>query len=484
MVSPVIGIEIHAQLKTTTKLFCGCLTQFGDPPNTHVCPVCTGSPGALPVLNKQAVRYAIMAGLALNGRIQPVSVFARKNYFYPDLPKGYQISQYDRPIVLGGWVDIPSDGGLKRIGITRIHIEEDAGKLLHQGSDTIAGSSHSIVDLNRASTPLIEIVTEPDIRSASEARWVVERIRETLVHLGICDGNMEEGSLRADINVSIREDDTAPFGTRCEIKNVNSFRSIERAIHIEMSRQAALLAKGEAVIQQTRQYDEATQTTRTLRDKEESHDYRYFPDPDLTPLVIESSWIEAIKTALPEQAAHRRVRYKAVGLSDFETDVLLADPQACRYLDTVADAGIPHPIAAKWIVGDLNAHIKDRGHTFANSAVPPAYLVELLTAIMQGTLSGKLGKSVLSACFETGESPQQIIAKTGQTQVSDEGELSSMVGQICAQHPDVVAKVKAGKGGAIQFLMGQVMKETKGRANPDMVKGLLEAHLNTLNTPI
>lgn len=478
MVSPVIGIEIHAQLKTITKLFCGCLTQFGDTPNTHVCPVCTGAPGALPVLNKQAVVYAIMAGLALNGRIQPISVFARKNYFYPDLPKGYQISQYDRPIVLGGWIDIPVQDGVKRIGITRIHIEEDAGKLLHQGSDTITGSSHSIVDLNRASTPLIEIVTEPDIRSAIEARWVVERIRETLVHLGICDGNMEEGSLRADINVSIRDSDTSPFGTRCEIKNVNSFRSIERAIQIEISRQEALLAKGEAIIQQTRHYDEASQTTRALRDKEESHDYRYFPDPDLCPLVLDSHWIDTIKTGLPEQAPHRRDRYKQAGLSDFEIDVLLADPTACHYLDAVAEMGIPHPIAAKWIVGDLNAQLKNSGHTFASSPVTPAHLAELLTAIISGTLSGKLGKSVLSTCFETGESPQQLIAKTGQTQVSDEATLAPLVHRICGQHPDVVAKVKAGKNGAIQFLMGQIMKETKGRANPDMVKGLLDAHLH------
>jgi len=477
MRKPVIGIEIHAQLNTKTKLFCACSTQFGAPPNTHICPVCLGLPGALPVLNQQAVTHAMMAGMALNTTIQAVSVFARKNYFYPDLPKGYQISQYDQPICLAGWVDIPTESGTKRIGITRIHIEEDAGKLLHQGADTIAGSTHSIVDLNRASTPLIEIVTEPDIRSATEARQVVETIREHLIHLGICDGNMEEGSLRADINISLRESDTSPFGTRCEIKNVNSFRSIERAIQIEMTRQNALLDRGETVIQQTRQYDEATQTTRPLRDKEESHDYRYFPEPDLTPLVISSEWMARVRDALPELPAHRRNRYHQAGLSPFEIDVIVADPHACTYLDAVEQAGATYPVAAKWVVGDLMAWLKQENRGYDTCPLTPSSLAELLACVADGTLSGKLAKGVLETCLSTGETPRTVIQKTGSTQVSDEGELTTIIDQILDANPDVVEKIKAGKGGATQFLVGQVMKETKGRANPDVVRRVLSGRL-------
>lgn len=477
MRKPVIGIEIHAQLNTRSKLFCACSTQFGSTPNTHVCPVCLGLPGALPVLNQQAVTYAMMAGMALHTHIQLVSVFARKNYFYPDLPKGYQISQYDQPICLNGWVDIPTESGMKRIGITRIHIEEDAGKLLHQGSDTIAGSTHSIVDLNRASTPLIEIVTEPDIRSASEARQVVETIREHLIHLGICDGNMEEGSLRADINISLRDSDSAPFGTRCEIKNVNSFRSIERAVQIEMTRQNTILDRGDRVIQQTRQYDEASQTTRSLRDKEESHDYRYFPDPDLTPLVISEDWLARVQAALPELPTHRRNRYQEAGLSPFEIDVVIADPHACRYLDAVNEAGASYPVAAKWVVGDLMAWLNQHQRGYKTCPLPPLHLAELLGCVSDGTLSGKLAKGVLETCLNTGESPRQVIQKTGSTQVSDEGELTALIDQIMSANPDVVDKIKAGKGGATQFLVGQVMKETKGRANPDVVKRVLSDRL-------
>lgn len=470
---PVIGIEVHAQLKTNTKLFCGCSIQFGDRPNSNVCPVCLGMPGALPVLNRRAVEYAVMAGLALDCDVRHTSVFSRKNYFYPDLPKGYQISQYDQPICLGGHLDIVIDGVTKRIGITRIHMEEDAGKLVHQGADTIAGATHSHVDLNRACTPLIEIVSEPDIRSAQEARLYVEALRQRLVYLGICDGNMEEGSLRADINVSIRPEGTLPFGTRTETKNVNSFRSIERAIHSEIARQTQLITAGERVVQQTRQYDESTQTTRVLRDKEDSHDYRYFPEPDLYPLVLTEEWITSIREALPELPAAKAKRYRGAGLSDFEIDVVLSEPEISVYLDRCVTAGAVPKDAAKWVVGDLNSLLKELKQSFAQSKVTPEGLAQLLGMIQSGKLSGKMAKEVLEKCGSTGQSPEAIVAASGATQISDTNELVGVVDRILDANLDVVEKVKNGKANSADFLMGQVMRETKGRAKPDLVRSLI-----------
>ena len=469
----VIGIEVHAQLKTNSKLFCGCSTQFGDRPNTNVCPVCLGMPGALPVLNRRAVEYAIMAGLALDCDVRHTAVFSRKNYFYPDLPKGYQISQYDQPICLGGHLDIRVDGVKKRIGITRIHMEEDAGKLIHQGSDTIAGATHSHVDLNRACTPLIEIVSEPDIRTAQEARLYVEALRQRLVYLGICDGNMDEGSLRADINVSLRPVGTEPFGTRTETKNVNSFRSIERAIHSEIARQTQLLTAGERIVQQTRQYDEATQTTRVLRDKEESHDYRYFPEPDLYPLVLTTQWIDTIRAMLPELPEAKARRYRDAGLSEFEIDVVLTEPETSQYLDQCIEAGAVPKDAAKWVVGDLNSVLKETKQSFKESKITPAGLVQLLGLIQSGKLSGKMAKEVLEKSVQTGQLPDAVVAASGATQISDTGELVAVVDRILDANLDVVEKVKSGKTNSADFLMGQVMKETQGRAKPELVRRLI-----------
>ncbi|NBV83775.1 Asp-tRNA(Asn)/Glu-tRNA(Gln) amidotransferase subunit GatB [bacterium] len=470
---PVIGIEVHAQLKTNTKLFCGCSIQFGDKPNTNVCPVCLGMPGALPVLNRQAVEYAVMAGVALDCDVRPTSVFSRKNYFYPDLPKGYQISQYDQPICLNGFLDIVVDGVTKRIGITRIHMEEDAGKLVHQGSDTIAGATHSHVDLNRACTPLIEIVSEPDIRTAQEARLYVEALRQRLVYLGICDGNMEEGSLRADINLSLRPVGATSFGTRTETKNVNSFRSIERAIQSEIARQTQLLVAGERVVQQTRQYDESTQSTRVLRDKEDSHDYRYFPEPDLYPLVLSLDWIQSIRDTLPELPHAKAARYRGAGLSDFECDVILSEPETSRYFESCVSTGADAKAAAKWIVGDLNSQLKELKQSFAESKLDPAGLVQLLGLIDSGKISGKMAKDVVAQCVKTGHAPEAIVAASGATQISDTSELTAVVDRILDANPDVVEKVKGGKANSADFLMGQVMRETKGRAKPDLVRSLI-----------
>ncbi|NDC83349.1 Asp-tRNA(Asn)/Glu-tRNA(Gln) amidotransferase subunit GatB [bacterium] len=473
MYEVVIGIEVHAQLTTNTKLFCGCSTQFGDLPNTNVCPVCLGMPGALPVLNKRAVEYSVMAGVALDCTINRTSVFSRKNYFYPDLPKGYQISQYDQPLCLGGGLDITVDGRSKRIGITRIHMEEDAGKLLHQGADTISGSTHSHVDLNRACTPLIEIVSEPDIRSAAEARAYVETLRQRLLYLGICDGNMDEGSLRADINISLRPTGSDQFGTRTEIKNVNSFRSIERAIHSEVARQTALLQAGTPVVQQTRQYDDATQSTRPLRDKEDSHDYRYFPEPDLYPLTISDEWITHIRSQLPELAEQKAARYGELGLSQFEIDVLLSDPSVSRYFESVTALGGRPKDSAKWIVGDINAAFKETKQSFDDTRFSPDRLVELLALIESGKISGKMAKDILVECITSGKSPAESVAASGASQISDTSELTQIVDKILDQNLDVVEKVKGGKSNSADFLMGQIMRETKGRAKPDLVKSLI-----------
>ena len=468
----VIGIEVHAQLRTNTKLFCGCPNQFGTGPNSHVCPVCLGLPGALPVLNKQAVIFAVTAGLGLNCNIRETSVFSRKNYFYPDLPKGYQISQYDLPICEGGYLDIGVEGRTKRIGITRIHMEEDAGKLVHQGAEAISGSTGSLVDLNRACTPLIEIVSEPDIRSAQEARVYVENLRRILMFLGVCDGNMEEGSLRADANVSIRPVGTEKFGTRTEIKNVNSFRSLERAIESEVARQTALILAGGTVIQETRHYDDFTQTTKSLRSKADAHDYRYFPEPDLFPLQVSSSWIAEIRAAMLPHPDVLSEKYHAQGLSEFEIQVLLEDPAMTRFFEVCCASNVSPKALIKWVVGDLQAALRDQKQSFETSPVSPQALGRLVQMIEAGVVSGKMAKEMLPAMM-TGKDPESIVKESGGTQISDVDALRPIIAAIVDQHPDVIEKVKSGKLNGADFLMGQVMKETRGRAKPDLVRTLI-----------
>lgn len=472
----VIGIEVHAQLKTKTKLFCGSSTSFGDEPNSNISVVNLGLPGALPVLNKEAVRMAVVAGLALNCTIKHKSVFSRKNYFYPDLPKGYQISQFDLPICEYGHLDVDVEGETKRIGITRIHMEEDAGKLLHQGAAAIAGSTHSLVDLNRAGTPLIEIVSEPDIRSAQEARAYMESLKTIVQHMGICDGNLDEGSMRADANISIRPVGQKEFGTRTEVKNINSFRSLERAILSEVERQKKVILSGGEVYQETRNYDDATQSTTVLRSKEDAHDYRYFPEPDLPPLIITDEYIQNIEDTLPELPAKKRFRYQSdFGLSDFECKVLIGDHEVDTYFNTTVNQFsdlVPKEIC-KWIVGDLSALINDAQLSFLESKVTPEKLGDLLTLLKNGKISGKMAKEILETSFKTGKKPSDIVKESGVEQISDTGALDAIIETVMSDNPDVVEKIKNGKTSAMGFLMGQVMKASRGQAKPDLVKELL-----------
>ena len=472
----VIGIEVHCQLKTKSKLFCPSATTFGASPNSNISPVNLALPGALPVLNKEVVRLSVLAGLALDCDINKTSVFSRKNYFYPDLPKGYQISQFDQPICGKGHLDIAVEGVRKRIGITRIHIEEDAGKLVHQGADSIEGATHSLVDLNRAGTALIEIVSEPDMRSAKEARAYVEALKLIVSHINVCDGNLEEGSLRADANVSIRPVGQKEFGTRSEIKNVNSFRSIEKAINVEVVRQKKVILAGEKVIQETRNFDEATQTTTSLRGKEEAHDYRYFPEPDLPPLIITDDELNLFKTQLPMLPQAKIELYeKSYQLTAHECKVLMGDCEMDSfYRRVVAEAKKTTPKKlAQWVTGELNALVKEKKQEFANITVSANQVASICDELESGKLSSSLAKQVQEKSFDSDKSVADLIQALGGGQISDTSELEGVVKDILAQNMDVVEKIKAGKTNSANFLMGQVMKQTKGRAKPDTVRELI-----------
>ncbi|MEK7298330.1 MAG: Asp-tRNA(Asn)/Glu-tRNA(Gln) amidotransferase subunit GatB [Candidatus Margulisiibacteriota bacterium] len=479
---PVIGIEVHAQIKTASKLFCACSTQFGHDPNANTCPICIGFPGALPVLNRNAVELAIRAGLALGCTLNPVSVFARKNYFYPDLPKGYQISQFDQPLCSNGLLEIQANGETRRIRINRIHMEEDAGKLVHHGSATIAGSTHSLVDLNRSSTPLIEIVSEPDIRSAEEARLYMEALKSILQHMGVCDGNLEEGSLRADANVSIRPAGATELGTKTELKNMNSFRALERGILVEIERQIQLVNSGERVRQQTRTYDDASQTTKLLRDKEESHDYRYFPEPDLLPLRVSAAWVDTVRASMPELPEAKRKRYlETHHLSAGDADILLADLDMAAYFEACVTqkSGVPAAEVARFVVGDLNALVKQEKIPFTKNPVTPEKLIALLALKEKGTVSIKMAKDFLVDMFKTGKAAAELLDAGGGSQISDESELIAIIDKLLAENPDIVEKVKAGKAQSANFIMGQVMKATQGRAKPDLVRELVLKQIST-----
>jgi aspartyl-tRNA(Asn)/glutamyl-tRNA(Gln) amidotransferase subunit B len=470
----VIGLEVHAQLKTNTKIFCGCSTQFGAPPNTHVCPVCLGMPGVLPVLNRKVVEDAILMALATNCRISAESRFARKNYFYPDLPKGYQISQYELPIAEHGYVNITlADGTVRKIGITRIHMEEDAGKSSHDPARGV-----SLVDYNRTGVPLLEIVSEPELHTPEEAGAYLRRVRSILRYLDISDGNMEEGSFRCDANISIREKGCDVLGTRTELKNLNSFKFVEKALSYEIKRQVEALRDGEEIVQETLLWDAAKNMAVSMRSKEEAHDYRYFPDPDLVPLLVEEKMVESVGKRLPELPDQKKARFvKEYGLPQYDADILTAGRDMADYFEACARLVKNPKTVSNWVMGELTALLNASGNTIDRSPVSPENLAKLITLMEDGTISGKIAKSVFLEMSETGGSPGDIVRSKGLVQVSDQSALEAVVDRIMENHPGEVEKYRGGNTKLLGFFVGQVMKETKGKANPGIVNALLEKKL-------
>lgn len=471
----VIGLEVHAQLLTKSKIFCGCSTAFGAPPNTHTCPVCLGMPGVLPVLNRRVVDFALKMALATDCRIAPISRFARKNYFYPDLPKGYQISQYELPIAEHGRVSIEVDGVKKDIGITRIHMEEDAGKLLHDPYRSV-----SRVDFNRTGVPLIEIVSEPDIRSARQAGAYLRQLRAILRYLEICDGNMEEGSFRCDANVSIRLSGADPFGTRTEVKNMNSFRHVEKALEYEIGRQESLLEDGKTVVQETRLWDPDKQITLSMRGKEEAHDYRYFPDPDLVPLVIDDDWIAEIRRRLPELPESRKARFVTdYGLPGTEAAFITDSRALADYFEACVEVFPDPKTVCNWVMGSLLGMLKETGKTITDCPVSADRLGALLKLIDSGTISGKIAKTVFDEMVTTGDTPEAIVEKQGLVQITDTDAIRDTVKQVLDENPKEVAAYREGKKKLLGFFVGQVMKATQGKANPKLVNEMLREILDT-----
>jgi aspartyl-tRNA(Asn)/glutamyl-tRNA(Gln) amidotransferase subunit B len=471
----VIGIETHCELSTTTKMFCACPAAFGAEPNTQTCPVCLGEPGSLPVVNARAVEYAARIGVALHCRIAERSLFHRKNYFYPDMPKNYQISQYDEPLCVGGWLDVDVDGESRRIGITRVHLEEDTGKTLHVGATgRIHGADYSLVDYNRAGIPLVEIVSEPDLRSADEARAYAEELRALLLALGVSDAKLEEGSMRFDVNVSIRPVGHADYGVKVELKNLNSLRSLHRAVDYEAERQRRVLAGGGKLVQETRHWDEGAGRTEAMRSKEYATDYRYFPEPDLVPIQATADWVEGLRADLPELPAERRARLaETTGLPAKEVGWLVRDPEVLAYFQAVSQGRDPK-VAAGWVMGELQHDLREHDLTMATNPVAPERLGELLDLLAAGTLSATAAKDVLAEMFSSEASPATIVRRKGLAQISDTTELEAVVEQVVAANPELVEKFRGGKRGVLGALVGQVMRETRGRANPKLVNQLLE----------
>jgi len=473
----VIGLETHVQLSTKSKIFCACSTAFGAPPNANTCPVCLGMPGVLPVLNEDVLRRAVMVGLATGCRIAERTKFDRKNYFYPDLPKGYQISQYDMPIATGGAITITLDDTEKVIGLTRVHMEEDAGKLIH--GENLGHPDSSYVDLNRAGVPLLEIVSEPDIRSAEEAKKYLEKLKAILEYLDVSDCNMEEGSLRCDANVSIRPKGQKEFGTRAEIKNMNSFRFLQRAIEFEIARQTQVVTEGGRVIQETRLYDSARDVTVSMRGKEEAHDYRYFPEPDLPLFTVSPEYVAAVRASLPELPDDKRRRFESdYALPRYDAEVLTASRPVADYFEAAAKGAANPKIISNWVMGDILRLVKERNMPPEALPVTPAMLREMVALMDEGVISGKIAKTVFEEMAASGKTPRAIVAEQGLTQITDTSAIEAEVDKIIAANPDQVASFKAGKDKVLGWFVGQVMRATKGKASPDVVNQILKDKLS------
>jgi aspartyl-tRNA(Asn)/glutamyl-tRNA(Gln) amidotransferase subunit B len=472
----VIGLEVHAQILTRSKIFCGCSASFGAMPNSQTCPVCLGMPGVLPVLNKRVVEFAIKTAVALGSEIAEWCRFARKNYFYPDMPKNYQISQYELPLARKGTIEFPVDGVTKLVRIHRVHLEEDVGKLLHAGA--FQAADYSLVDFNRSGVPLMEIVSEPDIRSPEEAAEYLRQLRAIVVYLEVCDGNMEEGSLRCDANVSVRRAGTEEMGVKAEVKNMNSFKNVQKALAYEIQRQVRVLEEGGRIVQETRLWDADQELTLPMRSKESAHDYRYFPEPDLVPLAVSKEWVDEVRATLPELPRERRARFvREYGIPDYDAAVLTTSRPLAGYYEEVVKAFAEPKIASNWVMVELLGQLNKEGRDIAESPIPPAGLAALLKLLKSETISGKIAKTVFEEMYRTGKPAETIVREQGLTQISDQEELRRIVEAVLAEHPGPVADYRKGKVQSFTFLVGAVMKASRGKANPKAVNELLRACL-------
>ncbi len=473
----IIGLEVHTQLLTKSKIFCSCSTQFGAKPNQHTCPICLGMPGVLPVLNRDVVEFTIRTALATNCRIAPSNRFARKNYFYPDLPKGYQISQYELPLAMDGYIEIGSNETKKRIGITRIHMEEDAGKLIH--GENLGHPDSSYVDFNRTGVPLMEIVSEPDIRAPEEAREYLLKLKAILEYIEVCDCNMEEGNLRCDANISVRPEGRREFGVKAELKNMNSFKNVQRALEYEIKRQVQTLEKGEEIVQETRLWDVNSERTISMRSKEEAHDYRYFPEPDLVPTVISEDWIEDVRSKLPELPDAKKERFvREYGIPEYDAGVLTSSRSLADYYEACVRL-FPNPkIISNWVMGDILRELKDDERGISECPITPGHLTGMLRMIEDGRISGKIAKIVFEEMYRSGKMPDEVVKEKGLVQISDEGELLIFVDRVIEENPDMVEAYQKGKTKLFGYFIGEVMKASKGKANPALVNKFLKDRLD------